>query len=175
MPSKRDMARLAAIPVSFVDQLVGEGVLPRPRNGVGHAWDAAAIALLQHEYQRRSDPDIGDPLAGEALTDSIEAFRQARIADTRAATRLKMLKEAGLRGQYAPIDAIREVLGRVGREVHGVLLGVPGAIARRCPDVSPGTMELIKKELAKANSACADVRLRDDEVDRILTAAESEV
>lgn len=160
MPSKNAIAQLAGVPVRFLDELIQQGAVPKPRARVGIDWQPLAIGILQYLSAR---VDAEDP-TGDRYEIEGDSFRAARIANIRMDTRLKQIKEAELLGQLAPVEIIQVVLTKVGREISGILKGVPGAIARSVPDVPPMAMELIKKELALASNRAADIKLADNDI-----------
>jgi len=166
MASKQAIADEYGVPISFIDALIKDGHLSPGRGRAGMQPGVVRMELgkyAHHAYQALRTANV-DVNGEDAQDDEQDSFRAARIENIRADTRLKLLKEAEVRGDSAPIDVLRIVLSRVGREAFGILQATPGEIARRCPDVTPRTMEIIQKSLALAANAVADIQLSDDDI-----------
>lgn len=166
MASKQEVADAYGVPISFIDALIKQGhmTVGRGRAGMQPAVVQLEMGRYAHQaYQKLKRASV-DETGDTANPEEEDSFRAARIENVKADTRLKMLKEAELKGESAPIDVISTVLSRVGREMFGVIQATPGEIARRCPDVTPRTMEIIQRQLAQAANACADITLSDDDI-----------
>jgi len=118
---------------------VGRGKYPFLRAVQAYiVWQEAQIAQ-KNQYSETS-PDID------------EARRKNLDADTR----LKELKEQQIRRETAPISVIESALGHVGARIAAILESIPAKVKRRLPKLTASEVEVIKREIIKAQNAAAD-------------------
>ncbi len=97
---------------------------------------------------------LGDPSANDSRDLTRERARLAREqADATA------LKNAQARNELAPVDLIRWTLNRVGTRIVAILDTIPGNVKRRVPHLSAAHVELIKREVVKAQNAAARIEI----------------
>ena len=101
---------------------------------------------------------LGDPSASDSRELTRERVRLAREqADATA------LKNAQARRELAPVALLAWVLGKVGGQIAAILETIPGNVKRRVPQLSAAQVELIKREVVKAQNAAARIEINLDE------------
>jgi phage terminase Nu1 subunit (DNA packaging protein) len=84
---------------------------------------------------------------------------RARTQNLEADTRLKGLREAQLRNELAPIDALTWALSATCSQIAAILETIPAKLKRALPNLTATDLNIIRKEIAKAQNAAAAARL----------------
>ena len=88
---------------------------------------------------------------------------RARLAAAQA-DKVEMENEV-MRGELAPVATLEAVLMRAGGKVAAQLDTIAGAIKRRVPALTDADTGFIRREVAKARNAVANLTLEDIEAD----------
>lgn len=97
---------------------------------------------------------LGDPKPNDSLDLTRERARLAREqADATA------IKNAQARNELAPISLLTVVLGKVCTRIAAILETIPGNVKRRVPRLTASEVELIKREIVKAQNIAARVEI----------------
>lgn len=84
---------------------------------------------------------------------------RARTLNLEADTRLKELKEAQLRNELAPVETLTWALSNLGSQISAILETILAKLKRQVPILTATDLDLIRKEITKAQNAAAHVRL----------------
>jgi len=133
-----------------VRNLLKQGVLPASKGSGGYDVDACRIAYIRH-LRGRASRQIRPEIEDGSLDDS-------RRRNLDADTALKELKKLQLMRELAPISVIESVLGNVGTRISAILDSIPAKVRRRLPKLTAAEVEIMKREIVKAQNAAADVQ-----------------
>jgi phage terminase Nu1 subunit (DNA packaging protein) len=141
------------------------------------AWQRRTIDPLPvQKADRRGQPNQYDPrllvewkirqeLAKVTGTDSGEILdleqERARLAKEQRIA--QELKNAQIRRETAPIEIISFMLSKIGAQVSAILDTIPGKVKRRVPKLSSAEIEIIKREIVKAQNVAAKVTVNVDD------------
>ena len=131
--------RLVGVDQSTVSRLQGTGVLADPLV-VGEALLAYCGRLREQAAGRQSETEGGLSLS------------QERAAWTRARRQLAEAELARVRGEYAPIQLLGEVLASASQAVAERLDQLPGLLRRGCPGTTDAQLQLITKTVNNARN-----------------------
>jgi len=131
-------------------------VLRKGTRGTPNEYDPAA--LLQW-YVRQELAKVITTDKGEYL--NLDAER-ARLAKEQADG--LELKNAIARREQAPITLLESALSDVGSQMAAVLASIPLKVKRRLPKLSASEIEIINREVIKAQNAARRVRINFDNV-----------
>ncbi|MFB8829066.1 terminase small subunit [Azotobacter sp. CWF10] len=138
-------------------RLIQQGVIP---NGKGHGGidiDAARIAYIR--YQRSlcdgsAKPDMPDP--PEEEDDSVERqLTQERLRLTAAQAEAQELKNEVTKKRLIPADFITFAFAKFIPAAGSIFDTVVATLRRRHPDLTPGQLDSISRELTKARNTIA--------------------
>jgi len=138
-------------------RLIQQGVIP---NGKGHGGidiDAARIAYIR--YQRSlcdgsAKPDMPDP--PEEEDDSVERqLTQERLRLTAAQAEAQELKNEVTKKRLIPADFITFAFAKFIPAAGSIFDTVVMTLRRRHPDLTPGQLDSISRELTKARNTIA--------------------
>lgn len=73
------------------------------------------------------------------------------------------LKNAQLRRELVPIDAVVWAMSKAGKQIASILETIPGKVKRRVPRLNATEVEIIKREVIKAQNVAAHVSVDLDE------------
>lgn len=73
------------------------------------------------------------------------------------------IKNAQLRGELAPIALLEWSIGRMGAQVSAALDAIPSKIKRAVPGIGATPLEIVRKEIVKAQNIAATAELNVDE------------
>jgi phage terminase Nu1 subunit (DNA packaging protein) len=96
--------------------------------------------------------------------DVIDLDRE-RALNLRADTRLKEIKEQQFRNELAPIALLTHALTSLAAQVSATLDTILPALKRVRPDLTATDFDAIRRELVKAQNACADIRIDATDAD----------
>lgn len=97
------------------------------------------------------------PSVIEAEKEKMLLIREQRIGQE--------LKNAQTRRELAPVKLIEWVIGRVGGQISAHLESVPLLVKKRAPRLSASEIEVIKREIIKAQNMASRMTLDLDEYD----------
>lgn len=147
--SQAKFAQLVGITQPAVSGLVSRGILQV--RDTGENWVIAYCGHLRDIASGRStvatglDPDGELARLRAAQADKVEMANQER------------------RGELAPVAVIEEVLVHAGGKVAAILDAIPSAIKMRVPNLTDAELGFIRREVARARNAVANLSLEDIE------------
>lgn len=147
--SQAKFAQLVGITQPAVSGLVSRGILQV--RDTGENWVIAYCGHLRDIASGRStvatglDPDDELARLRAAQADKVEMANQER------------------RGELAPVSVIEEVLVHTGGKIAAILDAIPSALKMRVPDLTDAELGFIRRELARARNAVANLSLEDIE------------
>lgn len=148
-----------------VRNLLRDGVLPGSKGPGGYSVDDCRLAYIrylrsaQRQQTKYNPDDLPETPDGVEVVD----LDLERAINLRADTVLKELKAAQLRRELAPITALRQILGDAGAQISALLETIPGKVRRRVPTLSVSELEIIKREVIKAQNIAARITVKLDE------------
>ena len=74
------------------------------------------------------------------------------------------LKNAQLRRELAPIGLLRDILGDAGHQIAAILAAVPLNVKKRIPRLATSEVELIKREIVKAQNVASNIQVKIDDL-----------
>ena len=125
------------------------------RRGHPNAYDALDVQrwLTRQELAKLT---VGED--GELIDYDRERARLTREqADNTA------LKNAQLRKELAPVGVMEWALGKIGAQISAILETIPLKVKRRVPRLAAAEVEIIKREVVKAQNMAARVTVDLDE------------
>ena len=141
------------------------------------AWQKRKIdPLPAQRASRRGYPNQYDPkilmqwrlrqeiakYAGEDGTELLDLEQErARLAREQRVS--QEMKNAQLRRETSPIEVIAWTLSKVGSQISAILDTIPGKVKRRVPKLSSAEVEIIKREIVKAQNIAAKVVVNLDD------------
>ena len=131
----------AAVGVSqqAISDLVGKGVLTE-----GQGADVWLLAYC-HRLREQAAGRMGSEVGGLDLAQERAALaREQRLGIE--------IKNAALRGQYAAIELLSEVLARASQAVAERFDHLPGRLKKSCPDLPPSAVDQILAVIAAARN-----------------------
>ena len=122
---------------------------------------AIAKAHLVAAYNPKGDSlyETVDALPAIYSIGKTVEMENARIENLLADTRLKALKEQETLGQLAPITALEWALSTVCSQISATLETIPAKLKRRLPQLTAADVDIVRKEIAKARNAAANIRI----------------
>ena len=93
----------------------------------------------------------------------IQAEREEKLLLTKAQREGQELKNSQLRKELAPVSVIEWVIGKTGGQISAILDALPLQIKKRCPKLTASGIEVIRREIVKAQNAAAAMTLDLDE------------
>lgn len=145
-------AQMVGITQPAVSGLIARGVLA--------AGDTAENWLLAYCGNLRETAAGRSQSANAVLNLNDE---RARLASAQA-DKIEMENEV-MKGALAPVETLEAVLTRAGGKVAAQLDAIPGAIKRRVPGLDDAAIGFIRREVARARNAVANLTLEDIEAD----------
>lgn len=147
------LARLFGLSVRRVQQLAQSGIVPRAK---ANSYPLAAsiqgyVRFLKEDKTHRGDID-------EALD-----IDRARVRNLNADTTIKQLREEQIRGELVRIEVIEWILSSVSAQISSVLETIPMKVSRRVPGLKATEIEIITREVIKAQNAASAVMVKLDD------------
>lgn len=150
--NKRDMARSCGISVQAFDRWGVEPVARLHQYGTAFftvsdvlqnrlAWQANKIA--------QATPNLEEDDLDRAKDEADLEFTRERAEGHR-------LRNAQMRKQLAPIEMVAWAISKVLSEIAAQLETIPGKIKRARPEITTGELQIIQREVAKAQNTAAD-------------------
>lgn len=131
---------LVGVDQSTVSRLQSLGVLQSPLTA------GAGIPAYCGRLREQAAARLGDTVGGLDLA-------QERAALAREQRMGIEIKNAALRGQYAPVALLSEVLAATSQAVAERFDHLPGQLHKACPDLPPGAVDQIITTVAAARNA----------------------
>ena len=128
---------LVGVSDSRISQLVAEGVLVQ--GGTLREWLLAYCQRLREQA------------AGRASHGDLD-LAQERAALARAQREGVELKNAALRGEYAPIGLLEDVLSTASSAIADQLDGLEGVLRRVAPELPEGARDAVQQAIARARN-----------------------
>lgn len=132
-------AALVGVSEARVSQIMAEGLLPV--GGTGLQWLLAYCGRLREQAAGR----IGSEAGGLDLA-------QERAALAREQRRGIELKNAVLRGEFAAVALLGEVLATASQAVAERFDHLPGQLRKACPDLAPAAVDQVMTVIASARN-----------------------
>lgn len=146
--TQQNFGDLVGITQQAVSDLVRRGVLVEGAP-VG-TWLTAYCAHLR------------EIAAGRSGTGDLNLVQErARLAKEQADER--ELRNAVLRGEYAPLVALEMAAADAGRQIGQILEGIPVQLKRRCPHLTGADLELIQEAIVEARNVAAAITVEADD------------
>jgi len=92
-------------------------------------------------------------------------YHVERARLTKAQAEGQEIKNAVLRRELAPVDALEWVLSKTAGQISAQLDAIPMRVKRRDPKLKVKQIELITREIVNCQNACANLSLDLDEYD----------
>lgn len=146
---QREYARRRGVSNVRINELIKQGRI----HAVDGHWINPAEADIA--LDGRISPDtaysgIGKP--GEEIT-----LNEAKTYHELVRIKLSELDLAQKNRELAPIAVIEWTLNRIGSQIAAILETIPGKVKRRLPSLSAAEIEIIKREIVKAQNMAARV------------------
>lgn len=154
------LAKLFDLTDRRIQQLARDGVIPKATRGK-YPLVPAIQGYIKYLQGHAFSKEVG---AGSYADETTRLKRALADKAEYEAARLRM--------ELAPISTLSTVLGRVGARISAILETIPGKVKRRAPRLTAAEIEVIKKEIVKAQNAAAKVNIELDELTN--SAADSE-
>lgn len=148
--TQRQFGSLVGVTQQAIQIAVAEGILSSGDTYRG--WLLAYCKRLREQAAGRysaSDLDLTE--------------ERARLA--RAQSERIEMENAVKRGELAPIDTLRDALVPVVAQIAAILDAVPVKLKRESPQLTATDLDIIKREIAKAQNIAAEVRYEPDTKD----------
>lgn len=100
------------------------------------------------------------------MAEMIQAEREEKLLLTKAQREGQELKNSQLRKELAPVSIIEWTLGKVGSQIAAILDSLPLQIKKRCPKLTASGIEVIRREIVKAQNIAATVQVDYEEFQR---------
>lgn len=113
-------------------------------------------AQLERDLARRLPSDAEDLIVEQAKAD---------LAFKREQGETQRLKNEQLRRELAPVQALTLTLANLAAQIAAILEPLPGKIKRRLPKLNKTDLQVIQREIVKAQNTCAELKLDFDELD----------
>ena len=104
--------------------------------------------------------------AGVTETGEVLDFEQQRARLTKEQADGQAMKNAQLRRELAPIELITWTLNKIGTQITAILDSVPLKVKRRIPTLNNTQVELIRREIVKAQNVAAKVTVDLNEYEK---------
>ncbi|MES2346370.1 MAG: hypothetical protein V4641_02250 [Pseudomonadota bacterium] len=157
-----DFAKLVGISQPAVSELLTRGTIK--------ANQPARVWLLAYTAQLR------EQAAGRGADGELAANRAAESATRNEMLQIKLKK---MRGEYAGVDVISQVLAHIGTLVASKLEPLPARIKMVCPQLTPDQLKAIETVITEARNVAASASLatledanKDDDMDTAVVASE---
>lgn len=168
--NKKQMAASLGISVQAFDQYGIEPVAKRHKYGEAFYTCEQVVAFkvrkavqqerqaIERQMAKRPSEDVGQILIEQQRAD-------LELTQERAET--QRLKNAQMRRELAPVEAIQAVLGQTAAKLGAILDPLPGKIRRRQPKLTNADVEAIRHELVKAQNVASEIEIDWDELDTV--------
>lgn len=157
-----DFANLVGISQPAVSELLTKGILK--------AGQPTRIWLLAYTRQLR------EQAAGRGADGELAANRAAESGTRNEMLQIKLKK---MRGEYAPVIAIEQVLAHIGTQIASKLEPLPARIKMLCPQLNPDDLKSVEGAITEARNLAASASLatledanKDDDIDPLVVASE---
>jgi phage terminase Nu1 subunit (DNA packaging protein) len=122
-----------------------------------------AEAVIQNRMEKQAAKlrhENKTPASEQELTRS---EREEKLRLTKAQAEGQELKNAQLRKELAPVDVIEWVLGKAAGQISAVLESIPSLLKKRNAKLTASNIELIRREIVKAQNAASQMTVDLDE------------
>lgn len=113
------------------------------------------LAHQEARLQKSADPATDAELA--------RAEREEKLRLTKAQAEGQEIKNAQLRKELAPVAVIEWVAGKTGSQISALLAALPLQLKKRNPRLTASDIEIVKREIVKAQNAAAQITVDLDE------------
>ena len=145
------------------------GVAPVAKIGRETLYDVASVVAYREERVASEKDKAIERLQARIAdleasgTTVVDEARREQMLLVREQREGQSLKNAQLRKELAPVSAIEWVLGRVGAQISAILDSIPLKMKKVLPRLTAAEIEMMKRELVKAQNAAARVTVNLDE------------
>lgn len=136
------------------------GVEPVAKIGANAFYLVSAVIANRLENHTAKTQKRDAPLSDYEF---IRSEREEKLRLTKAQAEGQEIKNAQLREELAPVDIIEWVIGKTGAQISAILDALPSQIKKRCPKLTASGIELIRREIVKAQNAAAHANIDLDE------------
>lgn len=169
--NKGEMASSLGISVQAFDKWGVEPVARRHK--FGEAYFTVADVIKNRMAWQAKKFEQAQPQMDVA--ELMQAKERAELEWTRERAEGQRLKNAQMRRELAPVEMVTWAIGRVCSEISAQLETIPGKVKRALPKLTNTELQLIKREVVKAqNTASEDTKLDWDEFDADFTDPRSD-
>ena len=169
--NKGEMAASLGISVQAFDKWGVKPVAQRHKYGEAYFTVADVIKNRLAWQARKFEQSQPQMDAAELM----QAKEQAELEWTKERAEGQRLKNAAMRRELAPVEMVTWAIGRVCSEISAQLETIPGKVKRALPKLTSSELQLIKREVVKAqNTASEDTSLDWDEFDADFTDPRSD-
>ena len=155
--TQEQMARSCGISVKSFQQW---NIAPVARIGRCTYYEVAAVLENRLGHQHRKLQPPAEPLGDVELA---RQEREEKLRLTKAQADGQEIKNAQLRKELAPVQVIEWVVGKAGGQISALFDALPMQLKKRNPKLTAADIELVKRELAKAQNAAAQMTVDLDE------------
>ncbi len=137
-----------------IQQLAKEGIIPKAARGRYPLLGAVQgyVRYLQARSFSKEAEDLGD-------------LQTERTRLTKANADKIEIEVKQLQNDLAPIELITWTLNKVGSQIASILDAIPLKAKRRIPDLTNAQVELLRREVIKAQNVASKVTVDLDEYD----------
>lgn len=156
--NKQDMAASCGVSLTAFDKWNVEPVARIGRRVYYRAFDVLDNRKARWSAslaQQRASDEAPAPSVIEAEREKILLVREQRIGQE--------LKNAQTRRELAPVAMIEWALGKVGGQISALLESIPLRVKKMVPRLQASEIELIKREVVKAQNLASRVTVDFDE------------
>lgn len=146
MATQKKLAEHLDLSDRQIRNLVSDGVLPGSKGRGGYQLDACRKAYIRY-LRGLQNGQI------KAATD----VDTARMLNLEADTRLKEIKRKQLEKELAPINLLEWTIGNAASQIAAILETIPGKLKRRAPRLSANELDIIKREIVKAQNIASKI------------------
>ncbi len=137
--TQAEFAQLVGVSEARVSQMLAEGALPRGASG--HSWLLAYAERLREQAAGRASAEAG----GLDLV-------QERAGLARSQREAQEMKNQVMRGEWAPIGLLEDVLAAAAAGVVDRFEQLDGALKKAAPDLPAAARDVVHKQIADARN-----------------------
>jgi len=152
MATQKEAAGHIDISVRHFRRLAKSGVLPTSKGRGGYDLDGVRISYIKY-LRGVATGQVKDEDRGDACDQDIK-----ELIDIEKHRDLKRNNDIA-DGLIAPVDTLQDALVNVLSQQSAIFDAVPNNVKRAVPAISARSIEVIKKEIAKARNLAANVTI----------------
>lgn len=141
-----EIAEILNLTPRRIQQLVREGVIPRPEHG---KYELVASVRAYVTYLQKLVESRG-VASKELHAERTRLFKEQ--ADSME------IKNRLQRGEIVPVERVSVALGKVASAIATILDSIPTRCKRANPALTQADLDIIRTEIARARNECADLQ-----------------